>query len=122
MHCSNFLRYQDNQPPQIRCPHDVTGNTDPGKATKRVEWRQPLATDNVDRLPTVVSSPGNIVSPYKFSIGATRITYTATDDSGNSQSCVFTVTITGENSIDLQSPILHSEFLSGFTSAYFGAA
>ena len=66
-------------------------------ATRRVEWRQPLATDNVDRFPTVVSSPGDIVSPYEFPIGVTRITYTATDNSGNSQSCVFTVTITGEN-------------------------
>ena len=68
-------------------------------ATKRVEWRQPLATDNVDRLPTVVSFPENTVSPYDFPIGSTRIIYTATDNHGNSQSCVFTVTIKGESYI-----------------------
>ena len=56
-----------------------------------------MAKDNQDRFPTVLSSPENIVSPHQFPIGVTRIVYTATDDSGNSQSCVFTVTIIGEN-------------------------
>ncbi|KAM7447402.1 hypothetical protein ABFA07_004408 [Porites harrisoni] len=84
---------QDNQPPSIRCPYDFTKSAEPGKATRRVEWRQPLATDNQDRFPTVLSFPKNIVSPHQFPIGVTRIVYTATDDSGNSQSCVFTVTI-----------------------------
>ena len=58
-----------------------------------------MATDNQDRFPTVLSFPKNIVSPHQFPIGVTRIVYTATDDSGNSQSCVFTVTIIGENLI-----------------------
>ena len=42
------------------------------------------------------------MSPHKFPIGVTRITYTATDNSGNSQSCVFTVTITGENFLNIE--------------------
>ena len=95
----SFCFFKDNQPPSIRCPYDFTKSAEPGKATRRVEWRQPLATDNQDRFPTVLSFPKNIVSPHQFPIGVTRIVYTATDDSGNSQSCVFTVTIIGENLI-----------------------
>ena len=46
--------------------------------------------------PTVVQSPDNIASPHEFAPGTTRITYTATDRSNNSQSCIFTVTVAGE--------------------------
>lgn len=71
-------------------------NTEPKKATRRVKWRRPFATDTSGHMPTITSSPKGIVSPHDFPIGKTRIIYTATDHSGNSHSCVFTVTIVGE--------------------------
>lgn len=93
--------YQDNQPPNIECPDDVLASTDPNKPTRKVQWRWPMARDNSGYPPSITSFPRNIISPYQFPIGATRIIYTATDRSGNSRSCVFTVNI-----IDDEPPIL----------------
>ena len=61
-----------------------------------MKWRRPFATDTSGHMPTITSFPKGIVSPHDFPIGKTRIIYTATDHSGNSHSCVFTVTIVGE--------------------------
>ena len=61
-----------------------------------MKWRRPFATDNSGHMPTITSFPKGIVSPHDFPIGKTHIIYTATDHSGNSHSCVFTVTIVGE--------------------------
>ncbi|XP_068719046.1 sushi, von Willebrand factor type A, EGF and pentraxin domain-containing protein 1-like [Montipora capricornis] len=93
-----FPSCDDNQPPVITCPTDVVNGTDTGSPTKTVTWSDPVAQDNSqlhdpNAAPTVVKSPNNIASPYDFPIGTTRITYTATDRSNNSQSCVFAVTV-----------------------------
>lgn len=57
-----------------------------------------MARDNSGYPPLITSFPKDTISPYEFPIGKTRIIYTATDRSGNSQSCVFTVTIVGKDS------------------------
>lgn len=54
-----------------------------------------MARDNSGETPLIVSLPHDVLSPYEFPIGTTRIIYTAKDRRCNSQSCVFTVTITG---------------------------
>lgn len=64
-------------------------------------WSDPVVSDNSElhdpnAAPTVVRSPSDIVSPYEFPTGTTLITYTATDRSSNSQSCIFKVTVEGE--------------------------
>lgn len=105
----------DNQPPVITCPSDVGDSTDNGLPTKSVTWNDPVARDNAESsdpnaTPTVVKSPNYVSSPYDFPVGTTRITYTATDKSNNTQSCVFTVTVRGESSITL---------LSSFNTAIF---
>lgn len=84
---------KDIKPPNIECPDNVFSSTEPKKPTRRVKWRRPFATDNSGHMPTITSFPKGIVSPHDFPIGKTRIIYTATDHSGNSHSCVFTVTI-----------------------------
>ncbi|XP_078374169.1 sushi, von Willebrand factor type A, EGF and pentraxin domain-containing protein 1-like isoform X2 [Oculina patagonica] len=96
--------YQDTQPPDIKCPDDFLASTDPNKPTKRVEWRWPMARDNSGDTPLITSLPHDILSPYEFPIGTTRIIYTAKDRSGNSQSCVFTVTITDDEPPKLTCP------------------
>ena len=90
----------DNQPPLITCPADIYNGTDPERPTRTVTWSAPVVSDNSElhdplATPTVVKSL-NIASPYDFPTGTTRITYTATDKSNNSASCVFTVTIIGK--------------------------
>ena len=111
----------DNQPPVITCPTDVVNGTDTGSPTKTVTWSDPVAEDNSqlhdpNAAPTVVKSPNNIASPYDFPIGTTRITYTATDRSNNSQSCVFAVTVAGKSGVGptLISNIFNLKFASFF--------
>ena len=79
----------------------MLASTDTSKPTRKVEWRWPMARDNSAYPPLITSFPRDIISPYEFPIGRTRIVYTATDRSGNSQSCVFTVTIIGRNTCTL---------------------
>ena len=98
--CSFFLT--DQQPPTITCPPDSSNGTDPERPTRTVAWNDPVVSDNSElhdpnAAPTVVRSPNHITSPYDFPVGTTRITYTATDRSNLSSSCVFTVTVVGES-------------------------
>ena len=96
MSCSFF--HTDQQPPTITCPPDSSNGTDPERPTRTVSWNDPVVSDNselhdANAAPTVVRSPNHITSPYDFPVGTTRITYTATDRSNLSSSCVFTVTV-----------------------------
>ena len=77
----------------------MNNGTDPERATRSVTWSDPVVSDNAElhdpnAAPTVTRSP-DIISPYDFPIGTTRITYTATDKAGLTQSCVYTVTVLG---------------------------
>ena len=88
----------------------MSGGTDPERPTRSVSWNPPQVSDNAElhdasAKPTVVKSPANLVSPHNFQPGVTRITYTATDKSGNEASCVFTVTVVGMQEII---PCLHT--------------
>ena len=91
--CSFQLIVNDNQAPVFsNCPANITVYTGPGSTTcnQTATWTPPTATDNCN--PTV-----NITSTHNpgatFPLGTTTVTYTATDGSGNSATCSFTVTV-----------------------------
>jgi large repetitive protein len=70
------------------CPGDIIVNaTDSCRAV--VDWIPPSFKDNCDGV-TIISNllPGSV-----FGIGVTRVTYTATDASGNSSSCSFNIVV-----------------------------
>ena len=57
-----------------------------------VTWTEPTAVDETSAVSvSQTSSPGNA-----FGLGTTVVTYTFTDDAGNSAICAFAVTILGE--------------------------
>jgi len=66
----------------------VIGTISAGGAV--VNYTSPTATDIVDATPTVACVPP---SGSTFPIGTTTVTCTATDDSGNSASATFTITV-----------------------------
>ncbi|XP_072016885.1 uncharacterized protein [Amphiura filiformis] len=72
------------------CPADVTTNRDPGEPTALVLYQDPVATDNSDDIPTVTCDPP---SGSDFPIGENRVTCTAWDGYGNSDSCSFDVNV-----------------------------
>ena len=77
------------------CPITQNASTDSGMATAAVSWTPPNATDN-SGTQTLSSdySPGD-----SFPIGTTTVTYTSTDESGNTNTCTFDVVVSGEFSV-----------------------
>ncbi len=89
----------DNEAPVITCPADIAVNNTTGQCGAVVTYAQPAVTDNCGAVsPTLTSGLG---SGDFFPVGATQVTYAATDQSGNSSSCSFTVTVS-----DVQAPAL----------------
>jgi hypothetical protein len=95
------VKVQDTTPPSITgMPGDRTEPTE--DPTGKVEtWDPPSASDIVDGSVPVNCSPA---SGSKFPVGQTTVTCIATDNSGNSSSASFTVTIT---LVDHTAPTLH---------------
>ena len=90
------MTVQDVEPPVITCPADVTVNTDPGTCEATgVELGTAEALDNC-----VTVSVSND-APDVFPKGDTLVTWTATDDSGNTATCQQTVLV-----IDDELPVI----------------
>src|SRR5206468_6710887 len=77
------------------CPANIVASTDAGQCSKtNVTWTNPSATDNCPGPSVACLPPGGTA----FQKGTTTVTCTATDGSGNTSACTFTVTI---NDIEL---------------------
>ena len=91
--CTFTVTVQDAQPPSITCPPNQTGVTDqnacPSAGCLIVNFPPPAATDNCPGVGVVCNPPAGSCFP----IGSTTVTCTATDVSGNTAACSFTVTI-----------------------------
>lgn len=88
--CNQTVTVEDNTPPTITCPADVTLSAD---AVCQASYAGPpaTATDACDASPSVGSNP---VLPALFSgVGDNPIDYSATDASGNTSMCTQTVTL-----------------------------
>lgn len=89
--CSFTVTVNDTQPPTITCPANVTAMTTascPISAGGSVSFPAPTASDNCPGVTTVcVPASGSM-----FPVGTTTVTCTATDASGNTASCSFSVT------------------------------
>ncbi len=95
--CSFDITVTDSEDPEIiNCPTDIMSDTDAGLNTAVVNWTPPTASDNCMFTLSTSHNPGDA-----FAIGTTMVTYTATDDTGNTVSCSFDVTIT-----DNEDPVL----------------
>jgi subtilisin-like proprotein convertase family protein len=94
MSCSFTVTVNDTQPPTITCPANITvpGATVNGCALSAVvSYPAPTASDNC-AVGSVVCSPA---SGSTFPEGTTTVTCTATDTSGNTATCSFSVTVNG---------------------------
>lgn len=101
-------------PPPPSCPAQ---NTDPGLPTAVVTWPAPNATDNAGTpTVTVTKAPGSV-----FPLGATRVTYQATDSQLNTAACSFTVTVQDKEKPRLTCPANISQ-VRGLQAASNGCA
>jgi len=71
------------------CPENITVDADES-CLAIVSWNDPTATDNCG---VNVTHTGGSESGQYFSMGSSTISYTATDDSGLTAECSFTVTV-----------------------------
>jgi len=70
-------------------PAEMSLQSEPGSCSAMASWTTPLITDNCG----VASSGADFASGDTFGIGTTTVTYTATDNSGNSSTSAFMITV-----------------------------
>jgi parallel beta-helix repeat protein len=88
--CSFTVTVNDAEPPTVNCPANLTASPDPGQCSTAIVTYSATATDNCNPNQAVICAP---LSGSTFLPGTTTVTCTATDGSGNSSSCTFTVTL-----------------------------
>lgn len=99
--CSfNVVVNDDEFPIFISCPADIVQNSDSDTCGAVINYSVPIASDNCSGLSAVLGA-GSLPSGSYFPLGATAVTWEATDAAGNSTICSFTVTI-----IDNQVPTI----------------
>ena len=92
------VRVTDNENPVISgMPNDITVSNDAGLCSAVVSWNEPNASDNCN----VASFISNFNSGAAFPVGLTTVTYSATDDEGNTVSASFNVRVT-----DNENPVI----------------
>jgi gliding motility-associated-like protein len=92
--CSFVVIVADNVPPSFigACPNDTTILSASGNCGANPLWDLPMATDNCDASPSVLSVP----APGTFLVAQVTphiVTFTATDDLGNTATCTFSITV-----------------------------
>ena len=88
--CTFTVTVVDNQAPVITCPANIRDTTFASSCTLTVTYNV-TATDNCPGVTTALVS--GLASGSAFPIGATTITWRATDLAGNTSTCSFTVTV-----------------------------
>ncbi|UPT68636.1 MAG: HYR domain-containing protein [Sphingobacteriales bacterium JAD_PAG50586_3] len=91
--CNLKITVEDNEAPIINCKNDTTLFIDAYsiKNSLPYSYNLPVATDNC--FPVNVQLTRGIKSGAEFPIGNTLLEFTATDNSGNSKTCSYTVTV-----------------------------
>jgi YVTN family beta-propeller protein len=84
-----FVREPDTQPPVIECSANITASNAAGTCGAMIPYDSPEVSDNYPGATASCAPPSGTVFP----VGMTTVTCTATDGSGNSSVCSFTVTI-----------------------------
>ncbi len=87
--CVQILDYKDNVDPVITCPGNITVDAEPGISGAYVSWVSPTGTDDCG----VSSVTGSHTSGTLFPNGTTTVTYTVTDNCGNTATCSFVITV-----------------------------
>jgi hypothetical protein len=110
--CSFDVKVEDKQNPVVTCPvsnNNTTRNANAGVCTYKVVGTEfnATASDNCSSttikyaLTGTTSGTGTSLANVVLNGGVTHVTWTATDASGNTASCIFDVTVK-----DIQAPVI----------------
>ncbi len=87
--CQSTITVVDQTPPVLHCPSNIVVQVLFGVTDAAVNYPALVASDNCSGLVTNCSPP----SGSTFALGTSNVTCTATDGSGNTTNCTFTVTV-----------------------------
>src|SRR5207245_61721 len=90
--CTATVSVVDNQKPTIVCPGPITQNADPGQCNASVSFAT-TASDNCSATVAYDIDGTSINSPHTFPVGTTTVHAVASDQTGNTDECSFTVTV-----------------------------
>jgi len=88
--CQQLITVLDQTPPKLTCPEDIVVQPTSLGGTK-VIFSPPAVTDNCPG--TILTQIAGPSSGSLFPIGVTKITFKATDASGNTATCSFMITV-----------------------------
>jgi hypothetical protein len=111
----------DTENPVISCPPGLSVPNDPGQCGATVTFALPIATDNQPGV-TVACAPA---SGSFFPVGLDVVTCTATDTSGNTAECSFTITVNDTEAplvTALADVMVECNTLGGATGVVLGTA
>ncbi len=97
--CGFNVIVTDDEAPEIECPDTFTVGTVSGLCGAYVDYPMPTVNDNCSEVSIEVidgPQPGEF-----FELGTTEVTFIATDASGNSSECTYSVEV-----IDTEAPII----------------
>ncbi|MDX1445128.1 HYR domain-containing protein [Lishizhenia sp.] len=80
---------EDNIAPTITCPANISYQAQPNDCSPAITWNAPQVWDNCSYTVTSSHQSGD-----NFEEGVTTVSYTITDDAGNTATCSFDVEIT----------------------------
>ena len=97
--CTQVVTVTDDEDPTITCPADVSVSADAGVCSaSNVSLGNPTTADNCGVATTTNDAP------VSFSLGTTTVTWTVTDNSGNTATCTQTVTVTDDEDPTITCP------------------
>ncbi len=100
--CNMTITVKDIQPPVFTCPTNISTLAPANQCGKNLVISIPTASDNCGGSVTITNNKtGTNNASGLYNIGATLVTWTATDVAGNTTACVQTVTI-----VDSQNPVI----------------
>ena len=101
--CTLRVTVNDTQAPALTCPTNIVKSTELDLCTAVAAYTLPAATDNCMPAPAVVRISGP-ASGSPFPQGVNTVVLKATDGSGNTKTCTFTVTVNDTQLPDIICP------------------
>jgi uncharacterized repeat protein (TIGR01451 family) len=96
--CTFTVTVSDNEPPVfINCPNTTFTISTDENCSNEVIWSIPIANDNCEVVSVVETSTGGPFFSQPLTPGTYNIQYTATDASGLTATCNFTIEVVDDN-------------------------
>jgi hypothetical protein len=99
--CTQSVTVEDNELPTIACPADIVVNNMPGFCGRSVNYPTPAFADNCGVASFMQTDGSGYVSGDLFPVGSTVQQFTVADNSGNTFTCGFNVTV-----VDNELPVM----------------